>query len=210
VAEDPGAGSPIVRTFPAGTGEEAILLRPRIDPSAWIAPGAVVVGDVTLGPEVSVWYGAVLRGDVERISIGARTNFQDQCTVHVTRGRFPTLVGDDVTVGHRAVIHGCTVGDGALIGIGAIVLEGATIGEGALVGAGAVVTPGTVVAPGALVMGVPARVVRDLTESERHEQVERARQYVDTARRHAAGQAATWAASEAATKAASKAVTPKP
>jgi carbonic anhydrase/acetyltransferase-like protein (isoleucine patch superfamily) len=178
--------APIIRTFGAGAFE----LTPRIDPSAWIAPGACVVGDVELGPDTSVWYGAVLRGDVERISIGARTNLQDQCTVHVTRDRFPTRIGEDVTVGHRAVVHGCTVGDGALIGIGAIVLDGAAVGEGALVGAGAVVTPGMVIAPGVLVMGVPARVVRDLSQAEREEQVQRARQYVETARLHAAGKAA--------------------
>jgi len=202
VADDHGADGPIVRTYCAGSGDERIELRPRIDPSAWIAPGAVVVGDVTLGPEVSVWYGAVLRGDVERISIGARTNLQDQCTVHVTRSRFATLLGEDVTIGHRAVVHGCTVGDGALIGIGAIVLDGATIGAGALVGAGAVVTPGTEVPPGMLVMGVPARVVRDLSESERNVQVERARSYVETARRHAAGRSIA--------RSAARTPTPKP
>jgi len=159
---------------------------PRLDPSAWVAPGAVVVGDVLLGPDVSIWYGSVLRGDVQRIRIGARTNVQDGAVLHVTRDRFPTFVGNEVTVGHRAVVHGCRVGDQALIGIGAVVLDGSEVGEGALVGAGAVVTPGMKVPPRALVVGTPARVVRTLTDAELAEQVDRTLTYVDTSRRHAA------------------------
>lgn len=151
----------------------------------WLAPGAVVVGDVEIGPESSIWYGSVVRGDVHHIRIGARTNIQDACVVHVTRDRFPAWIGAEVTVGHRAVVHGCRVGDGALIGIGAIVLDGAEVGEEALVGAGAVVTPGTRVPARTLVVGTPARVVRDLTDEERREQRERTLAYVDTARRHA-------------------------
>src|SRR5574342_517288 len=119
-------------------------------PGAGIAPGAVVVGDVEIGPESSLWYGSVVRGDVHRIRIGARSNLQDGCVLHVTRDRFACVLGDEVTVGHRAVVHGCRVGDGALIGIGAIVLDGARVGEEALVGAGAVVAPGSVVPAGAL------------------------------------------------------------
>jgi carbonic anhydrase/acetyltransferase-like protein (isoleucine patch superfamily) len=140
---------------------------------------------VEIGPDASIWYGTVVRGDVNRIRIGARSNVQDQCTVHVTRDRFETWIDEDVTVGHRAVVHGCRVGAGALIGIGAIVLDGAVIEPGALVGAGSVVTPGTVVPGGMLALGVPARPVRALDADERREQLERTRAYVETARRHA-------------------------
>jgi len=186
VAESDDGVGPLAEAF----GDEAIIRRfdghePLIDPSAWIAPGAVVVGDVEIGPDSSIWYGAVVRGDVHHIRIGARTNIQDQATVHVTRDRFPSLIGDDVTVGHRAVVHGCEVGPGALIGIGAIVLDGAEIGEGSLVAAGAVVTPGTKVAPHSLVVGIPAKVVRVLSQEERELQVERTLGYVETARKHA-------------------------
>jgi carbonic anhydrase/acetyltransferase-like protein (isoleucine patch superfamily) len=158
---------------------------PRIDATAWVAPGACVIGDVELGPDVGIWYGSVLRGDVERIRVGARTNIQDQSTVHVTRGRFPALIGEDVTIGHRAVVHGCEVHEGALIGIGAIVLDGAIVEAGALVGAGALVPPGAVVAAGTLVVGVPARFVRELTQAERDSQRERTFSYVELAREHA-------------------------
>ena len=144
------------------------------------------MGDVNIGADSSVWYGCVLRGDVHHIRIGARTNVQDHAVVHVTRDRFPCVIGDEVTVGHRAVVHGCRVGDGALIGIGAIVLDGAEVGEGALVGAGAVVTPGSVIAPGTLAFGTPAREVRELSAEERGLQRERTLAYVETAREHAA------------------------
>ncbi len=175
----------------AGLSAEARLLPheghwPRIDPSAWVAPGATVIGDVELGPEASVWYGCVLRGDVHSIRVGARSNVQDLSVLHVTRGRFATLVGQEVTVGHRAVVHGCTVGDAALIGIGAVVLDGAEVGEGAWVGAGALITPGTRIPARVLALGAPARVVRPLEDAERALQRERTLAYVDTARRHAA------------------------
>jgi carbonic anhydrase/acetyltransferase-like protein (isoleucine patch superfamily) len=174
--EESGAG-PIVRAF-----GDAI---PRIHRTAWLATGCVVVGDVEIGADSSVWYGAVLRGDVESIRIGARTNLQDQVVVHVTRDTHPAVVGDEVTVGHRAVVHGCRIGDGALIGIGACVLDGASVGEGALVGAGAVVTPGVTIPRGMVAMGTPARVVRELGPEERNLQIERTLQYVETARIHA-------------------------
>lgn len=159
---------------------------PRVHPSAWIAPGAVVVGDVELGPDTSIWYGAVLRGDVHSIRVGARTNVQDHAVVHVTRDRFSCHIGDEVTLGHRSVVHGCRVEDGALIGIGAVVLDGAAVGEGALVAAGALVTPGTRVAPRTLVVGIPARELRELDDSELEVQRSRALDYVKTARAHAA------------------------
>ncbi len=160
---------------------------PRLDPSVWTAPGSVVIGDVQIGAGSSVWFGSVVRGDVHWIRIGARSNLQDLCVVHVTGGRHPAQIGDEVTVGHRAVVHGCTVRDGALIGIGAIVLDGAEIGAEALVGAGSVVTPGTRVPDGALALGVPARVTRSLSSEERREQRARALAYVETARAHAGG-----------------------
>ncbi len=154
-------------------------------PRAWLAPGCVVVGDVEIGEDSSVWYAAVLRGDVASIRIGARTNLQDGCVVHVTADRFSTSIGDDVTVGHRGVVHGCIIEDGALIGIGAIVLDGARVGAGALIGAGAVVTPGTQIESRGLALGTPARVVRTLTDEEFELQLERTRRYVGTARIHA-------------------------
>ncbi len=148
----------------------------------------MVVGDVELGCDASVWYGSVVRGDVHSIRIGERTNLQDQCVVHVTAGRFATWVGDEVTVGHRATVHGCRVGDGALVGIGASVLDGAEVGEEALFGAGALVTPGTRIPPRVLALGVPARVVRELDAREIREQRARTLDYVETARRHRASQ----------------------
>jgi carbonic anhydrase/acetyltransferase-like protein (isoleucine patch superfamily) len=158
---------------------------PRIDPSAWLAPTAVVIGDVEIGADSSVWFGSVVRGDLHRIRIGVRTNLQDLCVVHVTRERHPTTIGDEVTVGHRAVVHGCAVEDGALIGIAAVILDGARIGEEALVGAGALVPPGMQVPAGSLVLGVPARVVRALSGEERAAQRRRAHEYVATAREYA-------------------------
>lgn len=162
---------------------------PSLDQSVWVAPGATVVGDVGIGADSSVFYGAVLRGDVERIRIGARTNVQDQATLHVTADRFPTLLGDEITVGHRAVVHGCRIEEGAMIGIGAIVLDGAEVGENAWVAAGAVVTPGSRIDAGMLAMGAPARVVRALHADEIALQRERTLRYVETARAHAAASA---------------------
>ena len=174
--------------IPAGTA--AILrsfgdVEPQIDPSAWVAPGAVVIGDVVIGADSSIWYSTVVRGDVEKIRIGCRSNLQDGVVVHVSRGRFPTYIGDEITVGHRAVVHGCTVEDGALIGIGAIVLDGARVGEGALIGAGAVVTPGTQIEAGMLALGTPARAVRKLDDEELRMQRKRTLSYVEAARAHA-------------------------
>ncbi len=159
---------------------------PRVHRSVWLAPGAIVVGDVEIGEDSSIWYGCVLRGDVEAIRIGARSNVQDGSVLHVTKGRFACVVGDEVTIGHRAVVHGCVIGDGALVGIGAIVLDGATVGEGALVGAGSVVTPGSAISPNTIAMGTPAREIRRLSDTERAAQRERTLHYVETARLHAA------------------------
>lgn len=142
-------------------------LLPTLHEDTFVAPGAHVIGDVHIGPKSSVWFGAVVRGDVFHIRIGAETNIQDNSVVHVTTDRHPTIIGDRVTVGHRVILHGCTVEDGALIGMGAIVMDRAVIGAGALVGAGAIVTEGTHIPPGTLAIGSPARVKRDLTEKER-------------------------------------------
>jgi carbonic anhydrase/acetyltransferase-like protein (isoleucine patch superfamily) len=139
---------------------------PRIHPSVFLASSCVVVGDVELGEGASIWFGAVVRGDVNFIRIGARTNVQDQAVLHVTGGAWPTVIGEDVTVGHRAVLHGCTVKDRCLIGIGAIVLDGALVGEDSMVGAGALVPPGMVIPPRTLVLGAPARVKRTLGEDD--------------------------------------------
>jgi carbonic anhydrase/acetyltransferase-like protein (isoleucine patch superfamily) len=155
---------------------------PEIHPSAWVVDSAVIIGDVALGADASVWFHAVVRGDVERIRIGARSNVQDNATVHVTGGRWATLVGDDVTIGHAAVVHGCTVGDRCLIGIGAIVLDGAAIGDDCLVGAGSLVTPGSAIPPRSLVLGAPAKRVRELTPEELAHLRQSAANYVAHAR----------------------------
>jgi carbonic anhydrase/acetyltransferase-like protein (isoleucine patch superfamily) len=139
---------------------------PRIAASAFLAEGSVVVGDVEIGEGSSLWFGTIVRGDVNHVRIGARTNVQDLTVVHVTSRTNPTHIGDDVTVGHRAVLHGCTIRDRCLVGIGAIVLDGAVVGPDAMVGAGALVPPGMVVPPGTLVLGAPARVKRELTPEE--------------------------------------------
>lgn len=132
-------------------------------PGAWIAPGAVVTGDVELEADVSVWFGCVLRGDIASIRVGQRTNIQDLSVVHVDTDQ-PCDIGSDVGVGHRAIIHGCTIGNGCLIGMGAIVLSHAVIGEDSVIGAGAVVREGTVIPPRSLVVGVPGRIIRQVDD----------------------------------------------
>lgn len=141
-------------------------LTPVMHPTAWVAPNACVVADVHLGERSSVWFGAVVRGDVFHVRIGRGTNIQDNSVIHVTGGRHPTLVGDDVTIGHAVTLHGCTVENGALVGIGSIVMDRAVIGEEAMVGAGSLVTPGTVIPPRMLAVGSPCRVKRPLTDEE--------------------------------------------
>ncbi|CAL9634495.1 Protein YrdA [Streptomyces sp. enrichment culture] len=139
---------------------------PEVDAEAFVAPTASVIGDVTLRAGASVWYGAVLRGDVEGITVGADSNVQDNCTLHADPG-FPVTVGERVSIGHNAVVHGATVEDDCLVGMGATVLNGAVIGTGSLVAAQALVPQGMVVPPGSLVAGVPAKVRRALTQEER-------------------------------------------
>lgn len=158
---------------------------PLIAPGAWVADSAQVIGRVALGEQANVWYGAVLRGDNEWITVGARSNVQDGSVLHTDIGS-PLVLGEDVTIGHQAMLHGCSIGDGSLVGIQAVVLNGARIGRGCLVGAGSVVTEGKEFPDGALILGSPARLVRMLEP----EQVERMRasaaHYVENARRHAA------------------------
>jgi carbonic anhydrase/acetyltransferase-like protein (isoleucine patch superfamily) len=139
---------------------------PSLDPTSFVAAGARVVGGVSLGPGASVWYNAVLRADGDTITVGANSNLQDNVSVHVDAGS-PVVIGDNVSVGHNAVVHGCTIGDGSLIGMGAVVLNGAKIGSGCLVAGGAVVLEGSEIPDGSLVAGVPAKVRRELTEEER-------------------------------------------
>jgi carbonic anhydrase/acetyltransferase-like protein (isoleucine patch superfamily) len=159
-------------------------ITPTIDPSAYVQESARVIGDVHIGADSSIWFQTVLRGDVHSIRIGARTNIQDNSTVHVTSGRHGTTVGDDVTVGHGVVLHGCTVGNGSLIGIGAIVLDRCDIGEQCMVGAGALLAPGTVVPPHSLVLGQPGKVVRPLREEELASLAASAANYVLNASRY--------------------------
>jgi carbonic anhydrase/acetyltransferase-like protein (isoleucine patch superfamily) len=139
---------------------------PTVDPSAFVDASAQVIGDVRIGPESGVWMNVVIRGDVNSIRIGARTNVQDLTLVHVMRSTHPTVIGDDVTIGHSAVVHGCTIEDRCLIGMGAILLNGCRIGTGSIVAAGALVPEGMVVPPGSMVMGMPATVRRTLTPDE--------------------------------------------
>lgn len=139
---------------------------PTLGREVYIARGATVVGDVTLGDHASVWYGAVLRGDINRIAVGHHSNIQDNAVLHLA-DELPCLVGNYVTVGHAAVVHACTIGDEVLVGMGAVILDGATVGTQSIVGANALVPQGMMVPPGSLVLGVPAKVVRALDDAER-------------------------------------------
>ncbi len=159
--------------------------QPRLAEGVFLAETAVVIGDVELGADANVWYGAVLRGDVGAIRIGARCNIQDLTMVHMTHGQSTAELGDDVTVGHSAIIHGARVGAGALIGMGAILLDNAVIGEEAVVGAGSLVTSGFVAPPRTLLLGRPARVARELSAEECAQGRALAARYVELARAHA-------------------------
>lgn len=139
---------------------------PAIHETAWIAPSADVIGDVEIGAHSSVWFGCVVRGDVNTIRIGARTNIQDLSMCHVTRRKAPLVIGDEVTVGHRVVLHGCTIGNRVLVGMGAVIMDHAEIGDDCIIGAGALVTEGKKIPSKSLVIGSPARVVRELTAEE--------------------------------------------
>lgn len=159
---------------------------PTIAETAWVADSAQVMGDVTLADDANVWFGVVIRGDTAPITVGRGSNIQDQSVLHADLG-FPCTVGEGVTVGHQVVLHGCTVGDGSLIGIGAVVLNGAKIGKGCLVGAGALVTEGKEFPDGAMILGSPARVVRQLTPEQLEGLRQSAEHYVANARRFRTG-----------------------
>jgi carbonic anhydrase/acetyltransferase-like protein (isoleucine patch superfamily) len=157
---------------------------PRLHSSVFVADGAQVIGDVEIGEDSSVWYNTVLRGDVNSIRIGRRTNIQDLTMLHVHRDRFPCSIGDDVTVGHHAVVHGCTVGSRVLVGIAAVVLDGVVIDDDCFIAAGTLLTPGTRVPAGSMVMGAPGKVKRMLTPDEREGLLASAAGYVLNARMH--------------------------
>ncbi len=153
-------------------------IRPDIDPTAYVDESAQVVGDVVIGPESGIWMNTVIRGDVNTIRIGARTNIQDGSVLHVTRRIHPLTIGDDVTIGHAAIIHGCTLMNHSFIGMGATVMDGAVVGEFTMVAARALVTQGKTYPPGTLLVGSPAKPVRDLTEAEVERIRQSARNYV--------------------------------
>jgi gamma-carbonic anhydrase len=157
-----------------------MLKKPALGKGVYIAQGAVVLGDVTLGDYSSVWCNAVLRADINRITVGHHTNIQDGAVLHLADD-YPCILGNFVTVGHAAVVHACNVGDQVLVGIGAVILDGAVIGEQCIIGAGALVTPGTKISPGSLVLGSPATVKRELSAQERTELKMLAEKYVRVA-----------------------------
>jgi carbonic anhydrase/acetyltransferase-like protein (isoleucine patch superfamily) len=151
---------------------------PVVHSTAFVDESAQVVGDVEIGAESSVWMLAVIRGDVNQVRIGQRTNVQDGTVIHVMHDTYPTNIGDDVTIGHRAIVHGCTLGNRVLVGMGAIILNGATVGEDSIVAAGALITEGAVVAPRSLVMGAPGKFRRSLSDEEVRFVLESAENYV--------------------------------
>ena len=157
---------------------------PRLGRGVFVAPNATLIGDVELGDEASVWFGAVVRGDIGSIRIGTRTNVQDLSCVHLTEGLSKTTIGADVTIGHGAILHGCTVEDGCLIGMGSVVMDNAVIGAGSVVAAGALVPPRMVVPPRSLVRGSPAKVIREVTPEEGRLGIDGAAHYVAASRRY--------------------------
>jgi carbonic anhydrase/acetyltransferase-like protein (isoleucine patch superfamily) len=153
----------------------------QIDPSAFVGQGVVIVGDVTLAAESSVWFNSTLRGDTTPIRVGARTNIQEGCILHADPG-FPAIIGEDVTVGHGAIVHGATIGNNTLIGMRAVLLNGVVVGENSVVGASSLLTQGKVFPPGSLIMGTPAKVVRPLTPEEIEANLATAVRYVERSR----------------------------
>jgi carbonic anhydrase/acetyltransferase-like protein (isoleucine patch superfamily) len=158
-------------------------INPNINEKAFVAGGTILVGDISLGEYSSLWYGTLARADVDRIVIGSYTNIQDGCLIHCSRG-FPTIIGDYVSVGHGAVLHGCKIENNCLIGMGAIIMDGVEVGECSIIGARALITPGKIIAPGSVVMGSPGRVVRSITDREKEEIKKRADGYAKLAREH--------------------------
>jgi carbonic anhydrase/acetyltransferase-like protein (isoleucine patch superfamily) len=170
---------------PLATGHSGIAARlkkgPTIHPSAWIVPGATVIGDVTLAEQSSVWYGAVLRGDINRIILGPRSNVQDNAVVHLDTG-YPTTIGELVTVGHSAIVHACKIDSEVLVGMGAIILDDVEVGPRSIIGANALVTLGMKIPPGSLVLGSPAKIRRQLSLGEQSDIARWAWSYVETAK----------------------------
>lgn len=171
---------------PGAVFERYVSAIPAVDAAAYIAPTAALVGDVRIGARASVWYGCVLRGDVNHIELGAGSNIQDGTVVHLGDDD-PTVIGEDVVVGHRAVVHGCRIGDGTLVGIQSTILDGARIGEGSIIGSSALVTAGTVIPPRSLVLGIPGKVVRTLTAADETFHRQLAGKYVRLAHNHKHG-----------------------
>ena len=165
-------------------------IAPKIDPTAFVAPGCSVIGDVEIGADASLWYNVVVRGDVDRIRIGARTNIQDGTIIHVTTNRYGTTIGDDVLIGHVAVIHGCVIESGGFVGMGAMVMDGCVIESGGRLAAGAMLTPGKRIPGGQLWAGRPAAYMRDVTTAEIDSYAEGIEHYVELGRQHAAAIAA--------------------
>ena len=165
-------------------------LYPSVAATAFVEATAVIVGDVEVGEDSSIWFYSVVRGDIHYIRIGSRTNVQDHSVLHVRSGEGPVVIGDDVTVGHRAVIHGCTIGSRVLVGMGAVVLDDVVVHEGSIIGAGAVVPPGMVVPPRSLVTGTPGRIRRTVRDDECDWILRTADSYVGYARRYRAEDAA--------------------
>lgn len=161
-------------------------ISPDIDPDAWVAPGAHVMGRVRLAAGVGIWFGAALRGDNEWIEVGEATNIQENCVLHTDMG-YPLVIGANCTIGHKAMLHGCTIGEGSLIGMGATVLNGAKIGKGCLIGACALITEGKEIPDGSLVMGSPGKVVRELDDAARARLLKSAEGYRANAARFRAG-----------------------
>jgi len=159
-------------------------LKPKIHKTCFVADSVDVIGDVEMKKDSSAWFGTVIRADMHYIKIGERTNIQDNCTVHVTTDLHPTVIGNEVTIGHNVIIHGCEIEDRCLIGMGAIIMDGALIGEGSLIGAGALVSPGTIIPPKSVVVGLPAKVVRQTTPEEDKEIIDRAQHYIDYANKY--------------------------
>ena len=155
--------------------------QPQLGRNVYVSENAIVIGDVTLGDEVNIWFGAVLRGDMHYIKIGNRTNIQDNSVVHVTTRVSPTNIGSGVTVGHGTIIHGCTIEDDCLIGMGAILMDDAIIGAGSLIGAGALIPPNMKIPKNSLVVGSPGKVVRQVKDFEREMILERPQEYIDLA-----------------------------
>ncbi len=158
--------------------------KPKIGTDVFVADTARVIGEVELGDEASIWYGAILRGDIGKIVIGKRSNVQDNSVLHITPPDYPVIIGDDVTVGHGVILHGCKIGSRSLIGMGAVVLDGVEIGEESIVAAGAVVPPGKKFPPRSLIMGVPAKVVREVRDEDVKAILENAEEYVRLGKRH--------------------------